>query len=220
MLGIGKIIAQIIQKNRDATAVSRMYQVQGDESEDLQEFESIEQTGVQSRAPVDSQGIFARISAAYKVLIGFKDGIAPFALDQGERIAYASDAGAMTVSVYYKKDGTLVITAPIKGVEITGPLKVTGPIECDDEIIADLEITAGFVSTPIEVTQHPHIGDLGFNTGPPVVTGGGVSPPSNPPTTDANGDVVTGTNATSLDSHDHPYTWTDPAGSGNTGPPN
>ena len=152
-------------------------------------------------------------SEAKKFFVSIWDRVPIQTLEEGERIAYASKDGAIVDQIYYKNDGTIFIktdknleaevdgdliatvlgetilnstgdvTATTPNFNIIGRLHVTGPIETDDEIIADLEITAGFASVPIEVTQHPHdTGNLGFVTGLPAATGGGVPAPATPPT--------------------------------------
>ena len=224
MLKIVKVITQIIQKNRDAAAVSRMYQTEGDEPEDVQEIESIEQTGVQSRAPADSLGVVGRISAAYRVLIGHKDGVAPYALEEGERIAYAISGGAVACSIKYNADGSIDITVPsdanvIGNLNVDGNLDVTGNITAAGDISAVGDVVADSAGLGISLLDHFHSGNLGYPTDKSIMTGGGTAPGTKP-TTDASGDIITGDNATSLDDHTHDYTWTDPAGNGTTDPPN
>ena len=240
MLKIVKVITQIIQKNRDAAAVSRMYQTEGDEPEDVQEIESIEQTGVQSRAPADSLGVVGRISAAYRVLIGHKDGVAPYALEEGERIAYASKDGAIVCYIHYKNDGTIEVdtdadlianvagslTATVGGkttldstgdttittptLILNGDMQVNGTIDATGIISSEADVIADSAATAISALNHPHVGDLGFNTGIPVPIGGGVAPPGSPPSISGN-DIVDG-NGTKSTNHVH----SSPAG-GNTG---
>ena len=70
----------------------------------------------------------------------------------------------------------------------------------------------------ISFLNHFHLGNLGVNTGIPVV-GGGTPGPASPATTNATGDIIDGSGK-NLRTHTHPYTWTDAGGAGNTGAAN
>lgn len=137
-------------------------------------------------------------------------------LKEGEVVLFNTMAGSFIHlkedgSIDVEADGQVNITSP--KVTMSGDLQVAGKISAAGDIIAD------YLSTAITMLTHYHLGNLGRNTTVGMVTGGSALPANNP-TMDADGDVITGTDLTSLDDHTHPYTWTDPGGSGNTGAPN
>jgi hypothetical protein len=81
----------------------------------------------------------------------------------------------------------------------------------------DITVTGGdVIADGVSLKNHFSLGNLGFNTGVPIPTGNpGVPAPANPPSMDG-GDIIDG-NGTKSTLHTHPYTWTEMAGSGNTG---
>jgi hypothetical protein len=80
--------------------------------------------------------------------------------------------------------------------EMTGNLTVGAVIKAVGDIIAD------WMTTAISLLSHFHVGNLGFNTGASLGSGGGTSPPSTPPTTNSNGDIIDGS-GTNLSLHGH-----------------
>jgi len=103
-----------------------------------------------------------------------------------------------------KADGSIDITAPgglniVANTKITGTLTVTGIIKSLVDIIAD------YAATAVSMLTHFHLGNLGYNTGTGL-SSGGVAKPSNAPTfDDGTGDIIDG-NGTKSTNHTHPVT--------------
>lgn len=170
-------------------------------------------------APVNGDKVVVwEVAENYKIAVATKDLITA-AVSAGERKIYSrNSAGAVQAFIHLKDDGSIDASVP-GDLNVDGNLNVGGDITATGDISAEGDVVADSAGLAISLIDHYHLGNLGRQTSPSMMTGGS-APPSNPPTTDANGDVITGTKGTSLDDHDHPYTWTDPAGSGNTGAPN
>lgn len=92
-----------------------------------------------------------------------------------------------------------------------GTLDVTGNIASEADVSADGDTISDAAATAISGKSHDHIGNLGFNTGPPN-PGGGVAPPGSPPSVSGN-DIQDG-NGTKSTLHTHPIT----SGSSSPGP--
>lgn len=124
------------------------------------------------------------------------DAYRPTDLSEGEVCIYDKDDNRIWI-----KNGKLhIVHSGDVEMEIGGDLKVKG------------DIIANWDTTPISVVNHPHIGDLGFNTGAPVVVGGGVAPPGSAPTYDSGTNTAdlkgmdldnVGTISTTLANHTH-----------------
>ena len=131
----------------------------------------------------------------------------------------------------FKPDGSIDIEAP-GNVEITAPLstingnvQVNGTIDATGNISSEADMISDSAVTAISALQHPHIGDLNYNTGPPVTVGGGIAPPATPPqfdqsdsTIDMGGQDIKNVNgiSTTVGTHTHPVT----TAPGTTGQPN
>ncbi len=124
------------------------------------------------------------------------------------------------ISLEFKTTGKVILNAP-GSFEVNGDTGIIGKLTVSGLIRGAVDIIADWAVTAIGLLTHFHQGNLGYPTGTPIETGGGTAP-TTPPTTDADGDLITGSNAgsVSVENHDHDYTWTDPAGSGTTDPPN
>lgn len=169
-------------------------------------------------APVDGdEVVIYDLGGGFKVAMKTFDTLTPTAA-AGERRLYSRDsAGAVASYIHMKADGSIDINAPA-GLNITADTDITGTLTVSGIIKSLVDIIADYAATAITMLTHYHIGNLGRKTTVGQITGGSAMP-SPAPSTDSNGDVISGS-GTSLDNHDHDYTWTDPAGSGTTDPPN
>lgn len=201
MIELGRILKTRIGKNRDATQTTQLFQTQLTEDNDVQETEEMHISGVQYNPPVNSTSFISRISSAFKFVVGINDNIPKLTnLNPGERKAYGSKDGGIVCSLWYKDDGTIQIdTDKDLDVNCAGNVDVNAT---NVNIIASAEVN---ITAPDDVNI---TGDVKI-TGDVAVTG----------KIEATADVVadSGVSPISILGHRHPYTWTDPAGSGTTG---
>lgn len=222
MMQFGTILKSRIGKNRDATQNTQLLQTQLTEKEDVQEIEEMHFPGVQYNPPVKSTGFIARVSEAFKFMVGINDNVPKLEnLNPGERKAYGSKDGAIVCSLWYKDNGTIQIdtdkdldvnatkvnvivsdsvniTAP-GNVNVTGNILDDGAIDAADNISSEADVIADSNGVPISLLNHTHLGNLGYNTGISLPAAGGVAPPTNPPHSDSTGDLITGDNNYSVD---------------------
>ncbi len=141
-------------------------------------------------------------------------------LAEGEVVLFNTKTGSF---VYLKSDGGIDISASgdinidAPTVNITGDVNITGATVIDGEASVTGDVISDSAGTAISLTNHFHLGNLGFNTGAPVA-GGGVPAPSTPPSTNTSGDIIDGSGI-NLSTHTHAYSWTDGPGSSTTGAP-
>lgn len=128
--------------------------------------------------------------------------------------------GSSPASIIMKPDGSVEINAP-GGLLVNGNSEIEGTLDVSGDITSEGDIIADVLSTMITLLTHYHQGNLGYPTGTPIQSGGGTAP-TTPPTTDSDGDVITGSNAgsVSVENHDHDYNYGNPPGGGTTDPPN
>lgn len=115
-------------------------------------------------------------------------------------------------------DGTIIISNASDTI-VNGNLKVTGTITADQDVLSDN------ANTPVSLTNHLHIGNLGYNTDKPIPQGqAGTPKPSNAPTA-IDGDLDMKTNdvknvgsVSSIKSHTHKFVNADGATSTTQGP--
>ena len=231
------VIARIIDSYFDLGALVCKIQSYANDNSNARVFSP---SGVDSR-PLDDDVCYTEDSRDIiggKDILGYADPSNEPVSEKGECRIYARDTEGLIVgSLHLKNDGKLEIninadadlnignnaTINISGntnivstgdmtiespnVKIVGNLSVSGSIE------SDLEITGGAASTPIELTKHPHLGNLAYNTGPPVAVGGGVAPPGSPPSFDQGDNTIDMGNqdiknvsgiSTTIGTHTHP----------------
>lgn len=179
-----------VKKNRDSDQQVLMLQVEVSGPDDTQDIEYMSHAGDDHIPPVDSIVTILQAGSSWKIAIASND-TQDFdsSLDEGERIVYNK---TKSTTVKWKNDGSLEI-------ETTNDVTVVGDVVADG----------------ISLKTHQHLGNLGYNTGPPLPSGGGSAPPTNQPTSDSSGDVISGS-GTSLDNHVHSGVT---SGGSNTGPP-
>jgi len=139
-----------------------------------------------------------------------------FVLMKADGSVHISGLDKLDVDSDLNVDGDINVTGDVN---IDGNANVEGDVTAVGDVTAEGDIVADSAGTAISLLDHFHQGNLGYPTDKPIMAGGGTTP-STKPTTNSNGDIITGVEATSLDNHTHPYSWTDTAGSGNTESPN
>jgi phage gp45-like len=214
----GRVLRSAEGMNRDGNHQVLMVQSVVSNPRDVRLVELTNPLGRKSNPPAGSKLVIGSIGTSWKVALACDDLQQP-AVNPGEVREYstAEDGGAAVTQIYFKNDGTLVVTADVK-VEVQAP---------EVDVVADTKVT---ITTPVvevqadtEVTiTAPEV----VITGDVVVEGalvasGGIASGSGTPTPGnlsvdgditADGDVVG--NGISLDSHVH----SDPEG-GTTGAP-
>lgn len=213
----GIVVGTRIGTKGDSTTSTVILTVEFSDPDDTDEVEWIPGPGEDSTPQLGSRVIVYAISSGYLVAGFGNDGATPTS-SEGTKEIYSTDtAGAKSARITCKPDGSIDIIAPA-GLNITANTDITGTLTVSGVIKSLVDIIADYAATAITMLTHYHIGNLGRQTTVGQVTGGSPMPGS-APSTDASGDVISGSGK-SLDNHDHNYTWTDPAGSGTTDPPN
>jgi hypothetical protein len=105
---IGRVTGSEIKKNRDGDKKVVLLQVEITDPDDMQTVELMNNAGVNSNPPNDSNVFIVQAGKAFKVAVAVDDGIEPDA-EKGEYEIYSSDGGIKKASAYCKKDGTLVL---------------------------------------------------------------------------------------------------------------
>ncbi len=158
----------------------------------------IGQFGFNSKAPLNSRVVVANIGNTGVVIAN--ESIAHILdVETGEAILYNKNGD-------YVKIGLDKTELNADMVEMSKNCKILGSLEVGEDILAGGNITATLDVNATNVFATAMVGAAGF-TGPAGV-GAVVSTE----------DIVS--NSISLQNHTHSYTWTDPAGGGNTGTPN
>ncbi|MCP4569751.1 MAG: hypothetical protein GY841_19395 [FCB group bacterium] len=217
----GNVVGAEIGKKGDSTTDTVILDVMFTDRDDVRPVEWLPGPGEDS-TPVDgSRVVVYELSSGYLVAIGGNDGAVPVST-AGTKEIYSTDSDhGKKARIVCNPDGSIDIIAPaglnitadttVAGdTEMTGTLTVTGVIKSLVDIIAD------YAATAISLLTHFHQGNLGFPTGAPIQSGGGTTP-SSLPSADSTGEITDGLGTKSTN-HGHPYTWTDPGGSGTTGP--
>lgn len=155
-------------------------------------------------------------------------------LSEGEVALFNSKTGAF---VLMKADGSVLISGLSKldvdsdlnvdgNVNVTGDINVDGNANVDGDVIAkgdikaDGDVVADAAGTAISLLQHFHLGNLGFNTGTPLPSGGGVAPPASPPSATGGDLDMNGNNIVNVGTVDGKVvsTHTHPINSGSSAP--
>lgn len=122
---IGTILNSEIKKNLDSETPTRMFQVELSEDNDSQDVEELHIPGFQYNPSPKSRGFVARVTNAWKIMLGIDDFIPKETLEPGERLIYSDDAGSIKAKILLKKDGSIEITT-LSAVTIIGDIIADG----------------------------------------------------------------------------------------------
>lgn len=104
----GFVNSSEIAKNQDNNVVTRNFQAQMGEVDDVQVVQHYGSSGEDSNPPVGAN-LAVVIIGNYKITVAEDDGILDDTLSPGEKIVYGSDAGAITSFIRFLKTGILEI---------------------------------------------------------------------------------------------------------------
>jgi len=147
-------------------------------------------------------------------------------LKEGEAALFNSLTGAY---VLMKEDGTIEIESPsdinvtAPNMNLSGNLNVDGDITGTGDTTIDGEVIADAQATAIELSQHFHLGNIGYNTDIPTPgTSPGVPKPTNAPTYDDGDQTVdfetvgaknVGSMSENVEAHTHSVSGVEPGSS-------
>lgn len=208
---IGTIQSSRIGKNIDGQNDVLLHNTQLTQDDDVQTVEQMQMPGIQYNPPVGSKGFVGYVSSLWKFFKGIFDLVGRVSLNPGEIIIYSSSGGSVQASLKFLSDGSALLTVPA-GLTVEGNSQFNGTIDSTGNISSEADMISDSSATAISALNHPHIGDLGFNTGAPVPVGGGVAPPGSVPTYNSGTNTAdlknmdldnVGTISTTLGNHTH-----------------
>jgi phage gp45-like len=179
--------------------------------------------GLVSNPPLGSQVLLFSSQGQEANKFGIANGTINRRKGLGEGVCglYNEKTGAL---VLMKEDGSVSVSG-LTQLDVDSDLNVSGNITATGNISAEGDVIADSAGSPISLKDHQHLGNLSYNTGPALTTGGGVSPPSTPPTFDQSDNTIDMKNqdiknvlgiSTTVGAHTHPVT----TAPGTTGQPN
>jgi len=170
-IGIVKDIK--IEPNLSGDHDVSMLTIQVTEEDDTQTMQQVLFCGDQSGIVKESTAFIMEISEAFKVAIGFDDGIKP-EVDEGERKVYSQAAGAIKAFLHLKNSGAIdlhgddlidILSGAGKDINLNGD---------DDNAVRYSKYESQFNSLKDTVNDfitnhiaHTHIGNMGADTSPP-----------------------------------------------------
>jgi len=153
-------------------------------------------------------------------MMGIFDLVGRVTLNPGEIVLYSSDGGSIAASIRWNNDGSIDLVAPgdfnitancnITGdVDIVGDQTNDGTIDATGDISSEADVISDSAATAISLTDHFHVGNLGYDTTPSTMTAGTAKPAGAPEGTatgniDMNGnDIIDISGGTDYSTHVH-----------------
>lgn len=140
------------------------------------------------------------------ICMGFIDPENSDLTEDGEKLIYSRDQdGAIVAKIHLKKDGTIQVdtdkdlVANVGGrttlesvgdVDLTAPnVNIIGNLNVSKKIVAEEDILSNNAAAAVSLTNHFHIGNLGYNTDKPIPDGSAGTPQPSPKPDGTSGDL-------------------------------